>query len=276
MPRPTAVAARRPAPRGWVEDRQVIQARRARRRRRAAVAFPGVEADVVVVAAGRDERGARAVALHHLEPEHAAIEGEGPLEVGDLEVDVADAHAGIDRRAERGLRNARLHVRVQHAANLGAAGRGGQRPIGGQSVPGFPRRRAAATSARVIRREQATSLAFRPCDKKAPWRSPHDRQSFLMNKEHLEVGTLRSSRPRRPRAAGAQGSPGRSARQRRGSGPARRPPAPARPSDRAPAPDPGRLSSDLGGASGGARRGDAHLASPRPTRRRPSTPISTW
>ena len=38
----------------------------------------------------------RAVALHQLEAEHAAIEGERALEVGDLEVDVADPGAGGD------------------------------------------------------------------------------------------------------------------------------------------------------------------------------------
>ena len=46
---------------------------------------------MVVVAAGRDERGLLAVALDQLEAEHAAVEGERAVEVGDLEVDVADA-----------------------------------------------------------------------------------------------------------------------------------------------------------------------------------------
>ena len=216
---------------------------------------------MVVIAAGRDEGGARAVARGQLEAEHAAIEGEGALDVGHLEVDVADARARIDRRAERGLRNAGLHVRVQHAANLGAAGRGGQRPIGGQSVPGssageggcdigkgqsVASRRPRLPSAHAIRRPRGGAHTTG--------------KPVLMNKEHLEVARLRSSRPRRPRPAGAEGAPSRSARQRRGSGPARRPPAPARSPHRAPAPDPGRLSPDLGGASRRARRRDAHLA----------------
>src|SRR4051794_30053794 len=62
----------------------------------AAPALPGVEADVVVVAAGRDEGGLGAIALHQREAEHAAIEIEGALDVGDLEVDVADPGAGRD------------------------------------------------------------------------------------------------------------------------------------------------------------------------------------
>ena len=51
----------------------------------------------MVVAAGGDEGGVLAVALHQLEAEHAAVEVEGAVDVGDLEVDVADVDAGIDR-----------------------------------------------------------------------------------------------------------------------------------------------------------------------------------
>jgi hypothetical protein len=53
---------------------------------------------VVVVAAGREERGLRAVALGDLETEHTDIKIEGTLEVGDLQVDVADAGTGGDGR----------------------------------------------------------------------------------------------------------------------------------------------------------------------------------
>ena len=52
---------------------------------------------MVVVAAGRDERGLVAHALLQLEAEHAAVEAERALEVGDLQVDVADVDARIDR-----------------------------------------------------------------------------------------------------------------------------------------------------------------------------------
>ena len=54
---------------------------------------------MVVVAAGRDERGLLAVALHQPEAEHAAVEGERAVEIGDLEVDVADPGLGVDRAA---------------------------------------------------------------------------------------------------------------------------------------------------------------------------------
>ena len=53
----------------------------------------------MVVAAGGDEGGVGAVALHQLEAEHAAVEVEGAVDVGDLEVDVADVDAGVDRLA---------------------------------------------------------------------------------------------------------------------------------------------------------------------------------
>src|SRR5580704_7238110 len=71
------------------------------RRRRAAAALPGVEPDMVVVAAGRDEGGA-GPAGGQREAEHAAIEIERPLQVGDFEVDVADLDPVVDGREARG------------------------------------------------------------------------------------------------------------------------------------------------------------------------------
>ena len=56
---------------------------------------------MVVVAAGREEGGLRAVARRQLEAEHAAIEGERALDIGHLEVDVADAGTRIDRAGEQ-------------------------------------------------------------------------------------------------------------------------------------------------------------------------------
>ena len=73
-----------------IENGQVIEPGRAWRRRRAAGALPGVETDVVMVAAGGNERRLGAVALGELETQHAAIESERPIEVGHLEVDMTD------------------------------------------------------------------------------------------------------------------------------------------------------------------------------------------
>ena len=50
----------------------------------------------MVIAAGRNERRAVAHPLHHLEAEHAAIEAERAIEIGDLEMDMPDPGAGYD------------------------------------------------------------------------------------------------------------------------------------------------------------------------------------
>ena len=71
----------------------MIEARGAGRRRRAAEALPGVERDVVVIAAGGQECRLAAAPLHQLEAQHVAIERQRAIEVGDLQVHVADAHA---------------------------------------------------------------------------------------------------------------------------------------------------------------------------------------
>ena len=69
------------------------------RRARGALARPGVEAEVVVVAARRDEQGARVAAHHDVEAERAGVEGLGRGQVTDVEVDVADpgalGHRGV-------------------------------------------------------------------------------------------------------------------------------------------------------------------------------------
>ena len=75
----------------------MVEAGRAGGRRRGAAAFPGVEPDVMMVAAGGDESGLLPQALHQLKTEHAAVERQRAIEIGDLEMHVADAYPGIDR-----------------------------------------------------------------------------------------------------------------------------------------------------------------------------------
>ena len=65
---------------------------------------------MVMIAAGRDEGRARTVTLDQLEAEHAAIEGERAVDVGDLQVHMADPGAGIDRGAERRVSAMRASV----------------------------------------------------------------------------------------------------------------------------------------------------------------------
>jgi hypothetical protein len=51
----------------------------------------------MVIAACGDKCRLRSAPLHQLEAEHAAIELQRPIKLGDLEMDMADAGAGIDR-----------------------------------------------------------------------------------------------------------------------------------------------------------------------------------
>jgi hypothetical protein len=63
----------------------------------AAAAFPGVETNVVVIAASGEESRFRATAEHQLETEDTTIESERALEIGHLEMDVANTDTGVDR-----------------------------------------------------------------------------------------------------------------------------------------------------------------------------------
>ena len=51
---------------------------------------------MMVVAARRGKRRALTITLGQFEAEHAAVEAEGAVKVGDLQVDVTDPYAGID------------------------------------------------------------------------------------------------------------------------------------------------------------------------------------
>src|SRR5262249_46178978 len=79
-----------------IQDRKMIKTCAPRRRRLAVETLPGVQTDVMVVATGRHEGCLGAVSLSQLESEHAAVEGDGPLEVGDFQVNVSDADGGMD------------------------------------------------------------------------------------------------------------------------------------------------------------------------------------
>jgi hypothetical protein len=49
----------------------------------------------MVIAAGGNKGRLRPPALHQLEAEHAAIKAKRAIDIGDLEMDMADADAGI-------------------------------------------------------------------------------------------------------------------------------------------------------------------------------------
>ena len=75
---------------------------RARPRR----ALERVQPDVVVIAARRQEGQLITDPAGDLEAEDVAVEGDGAVEVGHLEVDMADLGAGIDRVSCRQLSRA--------------------------------------------------------------------------------------------------------------------------------------------------------------------------
>jgi hypothetical protein len=78
------------------ENREVKEARRSGRGARRAPAGPRIEPDVMMVVAGGQEHGVRAVARRDLETQHVAIERHRAIEVADGQMDMADAGAGID------------------------------------------------------------------------------------------------------------------------------------------------------------------------------------
>src|SRR3712207_8206621 len=59
-----------------IENRDVIETCRTRRRRRASLTLPGVEPDVMVIAARRQKRRLAAVSLHQVEAEDARVRSE--------------------------------------------------------------------------------------------------------------------------------------------------------------------------------------------------------
>jgi hypothetical protein len=82
-----------------IDERRVVEADVARRGRRGALALERVQADMVVVVTGGQERGrdaGRTAVGGHAEPERVAIEAERAVEVRHLQVDVADADGGMD------------------------------------------------------------------------------------------------------------------------------------------------------------------------------------
>jgi hypothetical protein len=84
---------------GGVEDGDVVEAGGVGGGRAGVFGMPGVEADVVVVVAGAtggEECGGVAEALGFGKAEDVAVEVESAVEVGDFEVDVADAGFGMD------------------------------------------------------------------------------------------------------------------------------------------------------------------------------------
>lgn len=104
-----------------VDNGEMIQPGCASRRRISVFALPGVQTDVVVISASGEEGCGVAHALRDVEPEDAVIEGKRAIHVGHLQVNVAHAHAVMDRLSAHAVVAVSLHA-------LYAFGAGGVRP----------------------------------------------------------------------------------------------------------------------------------------------------
>jgi hypothetical protein len=82
-----------------IHNRDVIQPRRARRRRRPALTLPRVQPDMMVIPARRDKRRALAHPLSQLKPQHAAIKRQRPVQIRNLQMHVANPHPRINYSA---------------------------------------------------------------------------------------------------------------------------------------------------------------------------------
>jgi hypothetical protein len=82
-----------------VEERDVVETGVPLRRWRTARAVQAVQADVVVVVAGREQHHVEADLARirrHGQAERVAVERKRAIEVGDAQVHVSDAHRGVD------------------------------------------------------------------------------------------------------------------------------------------------------------------------------------
>ena len=113
------------------------------------MALPRIETDVVVVSAGTYERRLGAHSLDEVEPEYVAVESQRTIEVGHLEVYVANLHSRVNW-------SGCVHMTLRHVV----------RKIGHDSAA-IARRRALSRSGDVqLSNQQDTTKAAtrdRPC-----------------------------------------------------------------------------------------------------------------
>jgi hypothetical protein len=79
-----------------IQDGDMVQPRRAGRRRLSSCAFPSVEADVMMITTGQQERRLRAEALRDFKAKPVAVKLQRTFQVGHFQVNVADADVGVD------------------------------------------------------------------------------------------------------------------------------------------------------------------------------------
>jgi len=84
-----------------IQNRQMIQAGCARSRRPTAFTLPGIQPNMMVIPTRRQKRRLCAVHLRHLKPQHIPIKPQRPLQISDLQVNMADARLRMDRLSRR-------------------------------------------------------------------------------------------------------------------------------------------------------------------------------
>src|SRR4051794_14172166 len=146
-------------------------------RRAAARRLPGVEAEVMVIAAGGHEEdvagrppaGDAARLLDDVEAQDADVEVADAVDVGGAQVDVADARARIDRalralaRLDRALRPA-AHERASMRSSICHGSRTAKPPAVGSTATS-----AAASRSRTSATCSAVSSSIVQCSTPAVW-----------------------------------------------------------------------------------------------------------
>ena len=129
----------------------------------------------MVVSAGADEGGRVAVALHHLESEDVAVEGERTIEVRDLEVHVSDVDPRIDRfghtpnASARALRAA-VGVQPRSGVQCGTARMDGDAASPGEGKANVRRARArGGAPARPAGTERGADVAVAAVRPRGPF-----------------------------------------------------------------------------------------------------------
>lgn len=80
---------------GRIVDREVVEPGRAALWRLPTGALPGIQRDVMVIPARAQKRSGAHV-VEQIEPEHIAIEPDGAVEIGNLQMHMADMSSGRD------------------------------------------------------------------------------------------------------------------------------------------------------------------------------------
>ena len=90
----------------------MIQPCRAWRRRRASLAFPRVQSDVVMITTCREKRCFLSVSLRDLKAKNIAIKVERAFQVGHLQMNVTNSDLRV-KRARAGVRHFKLFLWLQ-------------------------------------------------------------------------------------------------------------------------------------------------------------------